>query len=650
MMKIMLINGYRVGRPVLPTGIGYVAQAIENAGFDFNVCDINLHTNDQIVQMIKDGKPQYVGCGTLTHDVEKNYELLQAIHDAIPHAIIILGGPHAIAAGNKIFMECPIVDIVIQGEGEEAVVKLLQGVPGSSIPGVLVKDSKNEAVHQELLNINKIAFPKYNKFDLDKYGNTMNLASSRGCVYNCSFCGAPRFLGNKWRAFKLERMVEEFEYWYGKGYRQFYFSDSLFALNKKRVIDFCTYIVKSGYSEIVFTADGVRADHLTFEILQYMKKAYFKSITLGVESVNDETLMFFNKGETFRQIDYAISAADSLGFDISVYLIIGAPEESYDDAVKSIMYPMKYKNIRGSIVSKLTPIMGTQYYDYAIAQKLVNDKSVYYPKQEVYGTNERFDTQNAVEEMWESLHPTIAKMSNFLTMRNQIVKALANIGFGSFNIGVRTLNMLTRISLNPVALLFIKALTYLKDKWLITSLFGLVKAFSIKSHMTQKERVKLFRLSKYSINIIEIGSYIGASTCCFGAALKKYGSGKVFCIDTWNNDAMTEGKRDTWHDFQNNTAGYKKFIVPIRGSSIDVVDEVAARVKSLDLLFIDGDHSYAGVKADWDAYKRFLRPGSIIVFHDSGWAEGVKRVIQEDVILQVSSSDSLPNMWWGIIK
>ena len=90
--------------------------------------------------------------------------------------------------------------------------------------------------------------------------------------------------------------------------------------------------------------------------------------------------------------------------------------------------------------------------------------------------------------------------------------------------------------------------------------------------------------------------------------------------------------------------------MPIGGFSTDVVEQVAGQTKHLDLLFIDGDHSYEGVKADWEAYKHFLKPGSIIVFHDWGWAEGVKRVIEEDVKPLISHFDSLPNMWWGTIK
>lgn len=36
----------------------------------------------------------------------------------------------------------------------------------------------------------------------------------------------------------------------------------------------------------------------------------------------------------------------------------------------------------------------------------------------------------------------------------------------------------------------------------------------------------------------------------------------------------------------------------------------------LDVLFIDGDHTYDGVRQDFEMYARFVRPGGIIAFHD----------------------------------
>ena len=178
---------------------------------------------------------------------------------------------------------------------------------------------------------------------------------------------------------------------------------------------------------------------------------------------------------------------------------------------------------------------------------------------------------------------------------------------------------------------------------------SLKASFTVKSHLTIMERVKLMKLSKNAETICEIGSYIGASACCFGASTKRQGFGKIICIDTWKNDAMSEGKRDTFKEFQNNTNEYRHFIIPIRGWSTKVIDSVKEITGTLDILFIDGDHAYEGVKADWDTYKAILKKGTIVMFHDYGWAEGVKKVVHEDVMPLVSDYDQLPNLWWGTI-
>ena len=197
--------------------------------------------------------------------------------------------------------------------------------------------------------------------------------------------------------------------------------------------------------------------------------------------------------------------------------------------------------------------------------------------------------------------------------------------------------------------LVLRSLRKAKNIFIVVTHPSLGAAFKVVSHLTHEERARLFELGLNCKSVLEIGSYVGASACCFGAAMKASGFGKVYCIDTWNNEGMAEGLRDTWQEFKINTVNCRDYIVPVRGFSTEVVEDVASHTGSLDLLFIDGDHSYEGVKADWDAYNRFLKPGAIVVFHDCGWAEGVKRVIQEDVEPIVSGSDSLPNMWWGTI-
>jgi predicted O-methyltransferase YrrM len=197
-----------------------------------------------------------------------------------------------------------------------------------------------------------------------------------------------------------------------------------------------------------------------------------------------------------------------------------------------------------------------------------------------------------------------------------------------------------------------KIIRYFLRQWRIRKIVAqhpaLKRAYEVQSHLTDEERFKLYELAQGKKKILEIGSYLGASATCFGAAVQN-SSAKIYCIDTWNNDAMTEGKKDTFKTFTENTAPFKNNIVPIRGFSTAVIGQVRNMTTGLDLLFIDGDHSYEGAKADWDTYQGLLQRGAVVIFHDIGWAEGVQRVVSEDARPRVSSFGQLPNLWWGTI-
>jgi predicted O-methyltransferase YrrM len=51
---------------------------------------------------------------------------------------------------------------------------------------------------------------------------------------------------------------------------------------------------------------------------------------------------------------------------------------------------------------------------------------------------------------------------------------------------------------------------------------------------------------------------------------------------------------------------------------VDYSAAVAARWEgTIDLVFIDGDHSEAGVRADWEGWHGFVEPGGAVLFHDA---------------------------------
>jgi hypothetical protein len=77
---------------------------------------------------------------------------------------------------------------------------------------------------------------------------------------------------------------------------------------------------------------------------------------------------------------------------------------------------------------------------------------------------------------------------------------------------------------------------------------------AIHTHMTTGELDALYDLAANigaSKRVLEIGSYLGASSCYLAAALSVHG-GHLYCVDTWENQTMPDGERDTFAEFQRN--------------------------------------------------------------------------------------------------
>jgi predicted O-methyltransferase YrrM len=171
----------------------------------------------------------------------------------------------------------------------------------------------------------------------------------------------------------------------------------------------------------------------------------------------------------------------------------------------------------------------------------------------------------------------------------------------------------------------------LRDSWLLIVKLATRQYHRIFTHLTSEEKVLLYVLAsklKQPSVAVEIGSFLGSSATFIALGLRH--KGQLYCVDTWNNDAMDESAppRDTFADFTKNVHDFRQTIVPLRGTSVSVSNTFARKI---DLLFIDGDHSYDGCLNDWLSWNRYLAPGAVVAFHDIGWAEGVIKVVKEHV-------------------
>lgn len=152
----------------------------------------------------------------------------------------------------------------------------------------------------------------------------------------------------------------------------------------------------------------------------------------------------------------------------------------------------------------------------------------------------------------------------------------------------------------------------------------------MEGHFGLNEGLLMFKIAKGLKDnsvIVEIGAFKGKSTCFIAEGI---GSKNIqfFTIDTWRNDTMQEGRQDVYPDFLKNIEPYKDKIKPLRGYSYDVRKEWPQERK-IDFLWIDGDHSYEGVKRDIQDWLPLVKKNSFVCFHDYRDFPGVKKAVDE---------------------
>jgi MMP 1-O-methyltransferase len=136
--------------------------------------------------------------------------------------------------------------------------------------------------------------------------------------------------------------------------------------------------------------------------------------------------------------------------------------------------------------------------------------------------------------------------------------------------------------------------------------------------------------------ILEIGSYKGKSTVGLASIALRYGLGPVVAVDPHSSPSITDpgsgAGRSSWDEFQANlrAAGVGGAVEAHRVYSRDLARDWHRPIR---LLWIDGDHTYSGAKADFDLFHAHLVSGGIVALHDVlHMFEGPDRVFAEDIL------------------
>lgn len=160
------------------------------------------------------------------------------------------------------------------------------------------------------------------------------------------------------------------------------------------------------------------------------------------------------------------------------------------------------------------------------------------------------------------------------------------------------------------------------------------KALATPGFMAESELTYLATLAQKHIAIAEVGSWCGRSARAFADNT----NGKVWCIDTWADDAYgsapaeitgkPEWLMEEFAKYHGDTIGTK--ITRVRTTSVE-----GARLLmgcTFDVIFIDAGHNYEDVASDIAAWTPLLCPDGVLCGHDyAAYHPGVIRAVDEFV-------------------
>jgi radical SAM superfamily enzyme YgiQ (UPF0313 family) len=205
------------------------------------------------------------------------------------------------------------------------------------------------------INIDKIPYPDFDGFGIDKYFEANELKhigvlTSRGCVFNCTFCSQTC----KFRYRKVKSVMEEVDFYIIKyGIELVIFNDNTFNFSKSRFIHLCSEMKTR---KIPWSA-SIRCDKFDNEMAKVAKDSYCKYFLIGIESFKQEKLDAMNKQLRVEDIYKTIDLLEKYKINYHGNLLLGFEDESYADIVSEVNNIKDNKHIFPSLVQ---PFIGTK--------------------------------------------------------------------------------------------------------------------------------------------------------------------------------------------------------------------------------------------------------------------------------------------------
>ncbi len=379
-----------------PIGIMSLSSVLKQAGHECVMFDqANPDTpNDVIVEMIKKQKPDLVGLSFLSTTSYPYAKILaRQIRAADATVKLAFGGVFASLNAGLVKLQCPEVDFVCRGDGEQLLLDLLahlqdpEGVAGLS----WMKDGRviNNPGRPMERHLDQWPFPDRESLKLDfvesmpldvpavlSMERFTTMQTSRGCPWPCVFCDIPVFNEGKWRARSAAHVVAELKYLEEHGYGSVYFVDDHFLLQPKRIEAICNGVIDAGLA-IQWGIEG-RVDSVAQHLFPIMAKAHCRTVMFGIESGSQKILDRLKKEQTLAEVTTAVTNAKKAGIEIvHGFFTVGNPDETIEDMRATFDFASKLP-LDTFGFNRLCVYRGTPLWQEYVKRGLVSDVTDWY--------------------------------------------------------------------------------------------------------------------------------------------------------------------------------------------------------------------------------------------------------------------------------
>ncbi|MEZ4225463.1 MAG: radical SAM protein [Polyangiaceae bacterium] len=321
----------------IPYGLLTIGASAVRDGHRVKVLNLSSYPWPEVETVVSALDAEVVGLSCWTANrrgVGYVADLVRARH---PESVIVVGGPHATPLATEMLAHHASVDLVVEGEGEVAFAEILRrvargddltGIPGTH--GRLQGKLASGPPQRNIDNLDDLACP-HELYD------THIVMTSRGCPWQCTFCGAETSWGRGFRAHSVSYVLDALEQALSRlPVRMIQIKDDTFTTNKKRVIELCRGM-RERKLRFLWSCD-TRVDVLSEELLREMRLAGCERLSLGVESGSQRILDAIAKKITVEEIVEATRMAKKFGVKVRFYMMLGNRGETHDSFQETLQF------------------------------------------------------------------------------------------------------------------------------------------------------------------------------------------------------------------------------------------------------------------------------------------------------------------------